>query len=249
MSKSQEKLDYIVRYNFNPTFPMSTFSGIANPLNDADLNLIQSDIDLTIIWLHGLGADYNDFLPIIDQFQVSKKIQFIFPNAPLRPITINGGYMMRAWYDISSLVEIDQFFDYSGVMDSVTLINQIIMEQVQNGIDPSKIVIAGFSQGGVVSYFTHLTTQYKLAGTIALSGYLPIFTEEFKLNLSKVNEKSSIFIAHGKDDLVVPYMAGERAYRILSDMGYLVSWYSYPIGHSVSDHEILDLSKWITNLI
>ncbi len=203
--------------------------------------------DYVIIWLHGLGADYNDFLPIVNEFNFNKSVKFIFPNAPLRPITINNGYVMRGWYDIRDFTSLDNNIDQEGIYQSMYLIENLIQEQIDNGVSPHKILLAGFSQGGVMSYVTAALTQYKLGAVIALSCYLPsakVFLEKSQ----QVNLKTPIFASHGLNDEVVPYHAGVIAKDILKLKGYQIDWHEYPVGHQMAMEQVADLNNWINDL-
>src|SRR3990167_7142695 len=159
----------------------------------------------SVIWLHGLGADGNDFVPIVPELNLPADlpIRFVFPNAPKKPVTINNGYVMPAWYDIVSL-NMDQHADQTGIADSVKLIEQFIENEIKLGISSERIILAGFSQGAVIALTTALCYSKKLAGVIALSGYLP-FAEQLSKKRSLINQDLPVFIAHGTEDSVVPY--------------------------------------------
>lgn len=198
----------------------------------------------TIIWLHGLGADGNDFVPIVPELQLpsSMAVRFIFPHAPTMPITINNGHEMRAWYDIASL-DIDRNnVDYIGIAKSNAFINDMIEQEVARGIPTENIILAGFSQGAVIALTTGLLYHKKLGGILALSGYLP---PEALIKANAANKKTPIFLAHGSDDPVLPFALGMAAHAGLSEAGHDVDWHSYPIPHSVCAPEIHDMSRWI----
>lgn len=199
----------------------------------------------SIIWLHGLGADGSDFVPIIPELKLPEilGIRFIFPHAPIRPITINNGYEMRAWYDISSLA-FDGQIDESGILYATHLIEQLITKEIDRGIATKDILLAGFSQGAVIALTTGLRFTQSLAGIIALSGYLPL-ADKLIAQASPVNRHIPIFLAHGSEDAVVPYALGKNAYVTLKQYHYPVSWHSYPMPHSVCAAEMTDLSQWI----
>src|SRR3990167_2308807 len=192
----------------------------------------------SVIWLHGLGADGNDFVPIIPELGLPADlpVRFIFPNAPKKPVTINNGYVMPAWYDIVSL-NIDQRADQVGLTNSVKLIEQFIDNEIKLGISSEKIILAGFSQGAVIALTTGLCCQKKLGGVIALSGYLP-FAQELSKKRSSINQDMPIFVAHGTEDSVVPYALGENTCDFLKTHHYPVSWHSYSMPHSVCIEEI-----------
>lgn len=196
----------------------------------------------SLIWLHGLGADGYDFVPIAQELALPDEfgMRFVFPHAPVIPVTLNNNYMMRAWYDIESL-SLDAKIDKQGIEQSVAAISQLIQREESRGIPTPHIVLAGFSQGAVIALTTALTYTKPLGGVIALSGYLP-FAEEVLRKAS--HDALSIFIAHGTTDPVVPFALGQAAYLALKDH-YQVSWHSYPIAHSVSTKEIADIRQWL----
>lgn len=197
-----------------------------------------------VIWLHGLGADGSDFVPIVPELRLPEAlaIRFVFPHAPVMPITINQGYEMPAWYDISS-VAIDGKIDKDGMMKSVATIEKYIAKEISQGISRENIILAGFSQGAVIALLTALHGLTPVAGVIALSGYLPLAKEA--IQTLNQGAKFPIFIAHGMEDSIVPYALGKAAYLTLNELNYPVSWHSYPIAHTVSLDEIHDLSMWI----
>lgn len=199
----------------------------------------------TVIWLHGLGADGNDFVPIVPELKLpaSLGVRFLFPHAPIMPVTINSGYQMRAWYDIVSL-SLDQHIDQTSMTKSVRLIGQIIEQEINRGIAIENIMLAGFSQGAVIALMTALFYPKRLAGIIALSGYLPMMNEALA-KTSPVNKSIPIFMGHGTEDGVVPLNLGKAAYLTLQAAHYNVSWHSYPMAHAVCMEEIQDLSRWL----
>ena len=205
--------------------------------------------EAVVIWLHGLGADYNDFVPLVPQLNLKQGVKFIFPNAPMRPITINNGYEMRGWYDIRELSakSLGQDVDRNGIADSVVAINQIIEAQLQLGFRTEQIILAGFSQGGVMSYTTALMSKYKLGGVVALSCYLP--DADRLLVDAEVNKTTPIFAGHGLQDPVVPFIAGMTAYSKLKSAGFNIQWYEYSMAHSLCNHEVADLSAWFTKVL
>lgn len=197
-----------------------------------------------IIWLHGFGADCNDFVPIIPELNLSECVKFVFPNAPLRPITINGGYQMRAWYDIKSLTELGNLIDYAGIKDSLSQIDNLITHFIADGWYYEQIFLVGFSQGGVMSYMTGLTTKHKLAGIIALSGYLPDL-KMFDLNQDINNKEIPILSCHGIGDKVVSLEHGKQGFNVLKKLGYNITWHEYNMEHSLCSKELLDLTNWL----
>ncbi|MCE2705716.1 MAG: carboxylesterase [Proteobacteria bacterium] len=212
------------------------------------VNIIGQQPEYMIIWLHGLGADYNDFVPIIKELNLNICVKFVFPNAPERPITINNGYIMRAWYDIRDLTKLGDTVDRYGINDSVSQIEDLIALFMNEGWKSEKIILAGFSQGGVISYITALTTKYKLGGVLALSCYLPGIDELVNKDLV-VNKRTAILACHGKHDMVVPYDAGLSVYNRLRGHGYNISWMHYPIAHGVCSEELADISLWLKDIL
>lgn len=201
-----------------------------------------------IIWLHGLGADGHDFTPIVPELELPSTlgIRFIFPHAPIMPVTINQGYEMPAWFDIYS-ASIAAKIDNQGIANSIQQINAIIEAQTKDGITPNNIILAGFSQGAVIALATGLSFPEKLAGMIALSGYLPQ-AGELLMTASAANRTTPIFVGHGTEDPIVPYALGESTSNVLTSAGYPVAWHSYPMPHSVSPDEIEDIGKWIRRI-
>lgn len=200
-----------------------------------------------VIWLHGLGADAHDFEGITPLLPIEGLgIRMIFPNAPKRPVSINGGFVMPAWYDISDLALRNA--DKAGIADSDALIKTLIDEQIQAGIPSEKIVIAGFSQGGAMAIHSGLRYPQKLAGIIALSCYV-LERDNHADEISKANKDTPIFMAHGTQDSVVTYELGESSADFLSKRGHKVTFVSYPIAHEVSMPEISALSEWLAKAL
>lgn len=199
----------------------------------------------SVIWLHGLGADGHDFEPIVPELQLpaSLALRFIFPHAPTIPVTINGGYVMRAWYDIASQ-RIDAQQDADGIHASAKRIGQWIQHELDAGIPANKIVLAGFSQGGVIALQVGLRYPQKLAGILALSCYLPL-ADTLAKEKSPANAHTEILMAHGNDDPVVPVMLAEQSRDQLRAAGYEIDWHVYPMQHAVSVEEINDISAWL----
>ncbi|HMT03779.1 MAG TPA: carboxylesterase [Burkholderiales bacterium] len=199
--------------------------------------------EFVIIWLHGLGADCEDFLPVVSQLKLNFSVKFIFPNAKLRPIAFNNGYLVRAWYNIYNLDIYNHKIDEDGIKESVSQIYKIIEKQIKGGVSPNKIILAGFSQGGVISYYAGLSNEYKLGGILALSCYLP----EFEL-LNNLNKSISIFACHGINDAVIPYKAGFIAYEYLHKKGCNITWHEYLMEHTLCDLQITDIANWLNSL-
>ena len=198
-----------------------------------------------VIWLHGLGADGYDFVPIVDELRLPNAlhVRFIFPHAAHRPVTINNGYVMRAWYDIKGIHR-DASEDDVGLRESGRIVSSYIEQEKSRGIAASRIVIAGFSQGGAVAL--HSGTRYaeSLAGILALSTYLPL-RGQLAAEASAANKATPILMCHGTQDSVVPHPLGEFSRDILKDAGYSVEWRSYPMPHSVCIEEVNDISQWL----
>ncbi|MFT5756810.1 MAG: phospholipase/carboxylesterase [Alteromonadaceae bacterium] len=198
-----------------------------------------------VIWLHGLGDSGAGFAPVVPMLGLpaNHNIRFIFPHAPEQAVTINQGYVMRSWYDIKSM-DLHDRADMDGVLASELSVNALIQEQVDAGIPAHKIVLAGFSQGGVVSLFTGLRYREKLAGIIGLSCYLPT-ADKLPSALSDENKNTAILQQHGSQDDVVPMSAGKMAYDLLTNSGYKTSWQSYVMPHSVLPEQLKDIGAWL----
>ena len=203
----------------------------------------------SVIWLHGLGADGNDFVPIVPELHLPENpaIRFIFPSAPSMPVTVNGGYVMPAWYDIVGRNLMDQE-DADGIKRSATSIIELIEREVQRGIDCRHIVLAGFSQGCAMALYIGLRLPHQLAGIIALSGYLPL---ALSLNIEKhsANQSTPIFMAHGTYDPVVVLDRAQASHALLDKLGYLVDWNEYPMEHSVNHEELVDISRFLQQVL
>jgi len=199
-----------------------------------------------VIWLHGLGADGHDFEPVVAQFDAARlpPTRFVFPHAPLRPITINGGYVMRSWYDIVSLDFTQRREDPQGVRDSALQLEALIARENARGIADRHIVLAGFSQGGAIALHTALRHRARLAGVLALSTYLPL-AETVASEAAFANRDLPIFMAHGEHDPVIPYSFGERSGAYLRSLGYPLAWHSYPVEHTLSIDELRDIEQWL----
>ena len=200
-----------------------------------------------VIWLHGLGADGNDFAPIVPELVRREwpSIRFIFPHAPVRAVTINGGARMRAWYDIRD-VDLANRADHEGVSDSVAQVDALIARETGRGIAANRILLAGFSQGGAVTLAAGLARAQPLAGLIALSTYLPMPMVQAQTMLQPNAASQPVFMAHGQFDPVVPYAGGEMSATALRTLGFDVQWQRYPMQHAVCADEIRDLGDWMT---
>jgi phospholipase/carboxylesterase len=204
---------------------------------------------VTVIWLHGLGADGNDFVPIVRELDLSgcPAIRFVFPHAPTMPVTINNGYVMRAWYDILG-TDIVRREDEAGLRKSQTLIEQLINQEKARGIKANRIVLAGFSQGCAMTLQTGLRHSEKLAGLLCLSGYLPVHTTVAQ-ERHGVRLGTPIFLAHGRSDTVIPIDRAEKSRDMLKELGYAVEWHEYVMPHSVCPEEIDDISAWFKRIL
>lgn len=201
-----------------------------------------------IIWLHGLGASADDFVPVIPYLGLasSPSVRFVFPQAPNRPITVNNGYVMPGWYDIKG-VDLADKEDLPGITESQTSLEALVTEQIAKGISSEKIILAGFSQGGAVAYYTGIRSSHKFAGILALSTYLPFLRTAAEQH-SGVNAATPILAMHGSEDAVVPLAAGKLSADSLAQLGYNISWKQYPMEHSVIPEQIADIGVWINQL-
>jgi phospholipase/carboxylesterase len=202
-----------------------------------------------VIWLHGLGADGHDFEPIVPELvrPGERALRFVFPHAPIRPVTLNGGFAMRAWYDIVSL-ERRGPEDEAGIRASQATVEALIRRENARGIATSRIVLAGFSQGGSVALFAGTRYAEKLAGIMGLSCYL-LLAGRLATERSSTNQATPIFLAHGLEDPIVAPLLGEQARTALVAAGYSVEWHSYPMPHSVCPQEVADIAQWLRRLL
>ena len=205
--------------------------------------------DAAVVWMHGLGADGHDFEPIVPELRLpaTTRIRFVFPHAPLRPVTINQGHVMRAWYDIRALAGVRRE-DEAGVRQSARQIEALLARERQRGIAPRRIVIAGFSQGGAMALHVGLRHPDRLAGILALSCYLPL-ANTLDTELSPANRDVPIFWAHGLHDPMIPQAMAELGRAQLGELGYQIDWHQYPIPHSVSAEEIADVARWLERVL
>jgi phospholipase/carboxylesterase len=202
-----------------------------------------SPAKLAVIWLHGLGADGHDFEPIVPELGLRIGVRFVFPNAPVRPVTINGGMSMRAWYDIlgwSGQVREDSV----GIRASAAAVARLIDREIERGMPSERVVLAGFSQGGAIALHTALREPRALAGVLALSTYLPL-AETLAAERSAANVSIPILMAHGSEDPIVPLEHAERSRDVLEALGYAVHWRTYPMPHAVCLEEIGAIGAWL----
>ena len=205
--------------------------------------------DTCIIWLHGLGADGYDFLTVVRELHLPDelKIRFVFPHAPMQPVTLNHGMRMRAWYDVA-LDGLERKPDHGGIKQSILSINDWITHELSRGIPPRRLFLAGFSQGGAVALCTGLQHPAPLGGILALSTYLP-FPDESAAPSHTLNHDIPIFMAHGRDDSVIPATLGDASRKTLESRGYHVDWHIYPMAHSLCMDEVNDLSAWLQHCL
>ncbi len=203
----------------------------------------------SVIWLHGLGADGHDFEPIVPELHLPPELplRFIFPHAPVRPVTLNNGYPMRAWFDIVK-IGLNQPRDATGMQVSRASVKALIAREQGRGIPAARTVVAGFSQGGAVALYSGLQHAEKLAGIMALSTYLPL-GEGMDFAINPANALTPIFYGHGTQDPVVPLQLGEYTRNWLTGQGCMVSWHSYPMPHTVSAEEITHIRAWLMSVL
>ena len=208
--------------------------------------LSDRDVKASVIWLHGLGADGNDFAPIVPQLNLSLDfgVRFIFPHAPAIPVTINSGYVMPAWYDIKQ-VDVDRHVDNEQLQESASRIHDLIDREIERGIQSTRIIVAGFSQGGAVSFEAALSYEQPLAGIMALSTY---FATVGTIKINAIQQSIPILICHGEHDPVVSESLGKRSRASLEKLGFDPEYHSYPIEHSVCPQEIEDIGNWISRV-
>ncbi len=204
------------------------------------------EVSHSVIWLHGLGADGHDFAPIVPELVRPHwpGIRFVFPHAPVMPVTINGGMRMRAWYDITGMDFTQRREDEAGVRQSIEAVGQLIEREVARGIPAQRIMLAGFSQGGAIALGAGLRREVPLLGLVALSTYLPL-ADISEREATAVGRGIPVFMAHGQHDPVVPHAAGSRSAERLRGLGVALDWHEYPMQHAVCAEEIRDLGNWM----
>jgi phospholipase/carboxylesterase len=206
----------------------------------------------SVIWLHGLGADGHDFEPIVPELGIADRLslRFVFPHAPLRPVTINGGMTMRAWYDVLTL-DRGGPQDEQGIRESSRMLEMLIERERERGVTDEKILLAGFSQGGAIALHTALRHSQPLAGLMALSTWMPLddaFNEEVVQNAGAQTQELPIFMAHGTFDPMLPLALGQHSHETLVGAGYQVEWHEYPMAHAVCGEEIADIRNWFMSV-
>jgi phospholipase/carboxylesterase len=199
----------------------------------------------TVIWMHGLGADGWDFVPIVRELPLPEGLvlRFIFPHAPVRPVTINNGFEMRAWYDIKQQ-DISRVPDEAGIRESQASIEALIAREAQRGVTADRIVLAGFSQGGAIALQTGLRHKQRLAGIVALSTYLPL-QESLQAEASAANKSTPIFMAHGTQDPAIPVQLADASRKLLDERGYKIDWQVWPMPHSVCAEEVAAIGEYL----
>jgi len=206
----------------------------------------QQKINASVIWMHGLGADGNDFVPVVEMLDLPH-IRFILPHAPYRNITRNNGYEMRAWYDIYGLTPISRE-DAIGISESQLAIEALIAQEIKRGVPANRIVLAGFSQGGAIALHTALRYAQSLAGILALSTYLPL-KDKLAAEKSSANQQIPIFMAHGVHDDIITMDTCKTSLAVLQAESYAVDWHEYPMAHSVCMPEIADIKQFFARVL
>lgn len=208
-----------------------------------------SAADAAVIWLHGLGADGNDFEPVVPQLResITAATRFVFPHAPMRAVTINGGAEMRAWYDIAE-TDLSRRADEGGVRESQAILDALIARELERGIAAERIVLAGFSQGGAIALHTGLRQSSRLAGVMALSTYLPMESTLHE-ERHQANAGVPIFMAHGSQDPVIPISLSDHSSRLMVELGYAVELHTYAIPHTLSAEELRDIENWLERVL
>jgi phospholipase/carboxylesterase len=201
--------------------------------------------DRSIIWLHGLGADGHDFEALVPELALPLAVRFVFPHAPVRPVTINAGMRMRAWYDLVSL-ERGAHEDEAGIRASAAAVDELIERERNRGIAPQHIVLAGFSQGGAIALHVGLRAPDALAGIVALSTYLPL-ARSVVAERSAASARTPIWMAHGDADQVIALANATTSRDVLKQLGFALTWHTYPMGHGVCAEEVSDLRAWLAD--
>jgi phospholipase/carboxylesterase len=208
---------------------------------------LTSSADAAVIWLHGLGADGNDFVDVLKYLNLTEDqhIRFVFPSAPMRSVTINNGLQMRSWYDIKAMLPA-RVIDENELDQSISDVNNLIAEQVAQGIAANRIILIGFSQGGALAYETALTTKLAIAGVAAMSTYLPRLLTKDQCHL---RYNAPVLSIHGEQDGVVPSTLGESSVKHLESLGYAPAWHTFAMSHEVSLQSLAVLGQWITSVL
>jgi phospholipase/carboxylesterase len=199
-----------------------------------------------VIWMHGLGADGNDFAPLADEIELPFAVRYIFPHAPMMPVSINGGYVMRAWYDISDADIRSE--DEAGVRASQQGVEALLAREKSRGVAAGRVVLAGFSQGGAIALQTGLRHGERLAGIMALSTYVPLAVK-LAAEASPANRATPIFMAHGTSDPMIAFVRAQASRDLLRQQGYAVEWHEYRMQHAVCPQEIVDIGAWLARVL
>ena len=209
----------------------------------------QAPAQTSVIWLHGLGANGNDFVPIVPHLNLpsSCATRFIFPHAPHRAVTINGGAVMPAWYDLTGM-EFTQREDNEGIRASETIVRHFIEREIERGIASKHIILAGFSQGGALALHTGLRYAKPLAGIMALSTYLPL-QHTLKAERKAANQQTPILMIHGQQDSIVPPSPALQSQQCLTNLGYCIEWHELDMGHTVNEEEIATIAHWLAQTL
>ena len=200
----------------------------------------------SVIWMHGLGADGNDFAPLADEIELPVAVRYIFPHAPTMPVSINGGYVMRAWYDISDAALRRE--DEAGVRASQNSVEVLLAREKSRGIAANRIVLAGFSQGGAIALHAGLRHIERLAGIMALSTYVPL-ADTLAAEANPANREVPIFMAHGTADPMIPFARARASRDLLLQQGYALEWHEYRMQHAVCPQEIADIGVWLRRVL
>jgi len=200
----------------------------------------------SIIWMHGLGADGKDFAPLADEIELPVAVRYIFPHAPMMPVSINGGYVMRAWYDISDAALRRE--DEAGVRASQKSVETLLAREKSRGIAANRMVLAGFSQGGAIALHTGLRQSERLAGVMALSTYVPL-ADKLAAEANPANRELQVFMAHGTADPMIPFARARASSELLLQQGYALEWHEYPMQHAVCPQEIADIGAWLARVL
>jgi phospholipase/carboxylesterase len=217
----------------------------AEPLEAIEIETA-SNPRASVIWLHGLGADGNDFAPLADEIELPVAVRYIFPHAPMMPVSINAGYVMRAWYDISDAAIRRE--DEAGVRASQQLVEGLLAREKSRGTAANRIVLAGFSQGGAIALQAGLRHAERLAGIMALSTYVPL-ADTLAAEANPANREVPIFMAHGTADPMIPYARAQAAHELLLQQGYALEWHEYRMQHAVCPQEIADIGVWLRRVL
>ena len=218
---------------------------MAEPLETIEIETAPNP-QASVIWMHGLGADGSDFAPLADEIELPIGVRYIFPHAPMMPVSINGGYVMRAWYDISDAAIRRE--DEPGVRASQQSVEALLAREKSRGIAASRIVLAGFSQGGAIALQTGLRHSERLAGIMALSTYVPL-AAQLAAEADPANREVPIFMAHGTADPMIAFARAEASRDLLQQQGYVVEWHEYRMQHAVCPQEITDIVSWLRRVL